>query len=279
MADKPPTMLDNAIKYAEYGWKVYPLIQGGKIPHKGSNGHLDASNDPEEVKRLFLQYGPSSNIGISLLDTEYIIIDIDLHQEGKSGFESLQELEDAYQALPDTFTVTTPRNGEHKYFKVSGLSLDRDLVDFRPGVDVLGSKVMAVPSQTEKGAYRVKSGKISDIAELPRWFLELMMQHERQKQRSNESFTVTSPTSYGNGKGRTIQLLEEVIQGIGEGERNAFFTRAFGTLLKANMDIEAAIKLMLDWNAHYVQPPLGKNELHSVLKSIVSRENKKKGCD
>ena len=279
MADKPPTMLDNAIKYAEYGWKVYPLIQSGKIPHKGSNGHLDASNDPEEVKRLFLQYGPSSNIGISLLDTEYIIIDIDLHQEGKSGFESLQELEDAYQELPDTFTVTTPRNGEHKYFKVSGLSLDRDVIDFRPGVDVLGSKVMAVPSQTEKGAYRVKSGKISDIAELPRWFLELMMQHDRQKQRSNESFTVTYPTRYGNGKGRTIQLLEEVIKGVGEGERNAFFTRAFGTLLKANMDIEAAIKLMLDWNAHYVQPPLGKNELHSVLKSIVSRENKKKGCD
>ena len=275
MEVKPLTMLDNAIKYAEYGWKVYPLIKGGKIPHKGSNGHLDASNDPEEVKRLFLQYGPSSNIGISLLDTEYIIIDIDLHQEGKSGFESLQELEDAYQALPDTFAVTTPRNGEHKYFKVSGLSLDRDLIDFRPGVDVLGSKVMAVPSQTEKGAYRVKSGKISDIAELPRWFLELMMQHERQKQRSNESFIVTSPTRYGNGKGRTIQLLEEVIQGVGEGERNAFFTRAFGTLLKANMDIEAAIKLMLDWNAHYVQPPLGKNELHSVLKSIVSRENKK----
>ena len=268
-------MLDNAIKYAEYGWKVYPLIQGGKIPHKGSNGHLDASNDPEEVKRLFLQYGTSSNIGISLLDTEYIIIDIDLHQEGKSGFESLQELEDAYQALPDTFTVTTPRNGEHKYFKVSALSLDRDVIDFRPGMDVLGSKVMAVPSQTEKGAYRVKSGKISDIAELPRWFLELMMQHDRQKQRSNESFTVTYPTRYGNGKGRTIQLLEEVIQGVGEGERNAFFTRAFGTLLKANMDIEAAIKLMLDWNAHYVHPPLGKNELHSVLKSIVSRENKK----
>ena len=128
MADKPLAMLDNAIKYAEYGWKVYPLIKGGKIPHKGSNGHLDASNDPEEVKRLFLQYGPSSNIGISLLDTEYIIIDIDLHQEGKSGFESLQELEDAYQALPDTFTVTTPRNGEHKYFKVSGLF--KHLIDF-----------------------------------------------------------------------------------------------------------------------------------------------------
>ena len=54
MADKPLTMLENAIKYAEYGWKVYPLIQGGRVPHKGSNGHLDASNDPVEVKKLFL---------------------------------------------------------------------------------------------------------------------------------------------------------------------------------------------------------------------------------
>jgi len=43
------------------------------------------------------------------------------------------------------------------------------------------------------------------------------------------------------------------------------------------MDIEAAIHLMIDWNEHYVQPPLEQSELHSVLESIVSRENKKKG--
>ena len=279
MADKPLTMLENAIKYAEYGWKVYPLIQGGRVPHKGSNGHLDASNDPEEVKKLFLKYGSNSNIGINLLKTEYIVIDIDRHQEGKSGFDAIQELEDAYQPLPDTFTVTTPRNGEHRYFKISGLSLDLDLIAFRPGVDVLGTKVNAVPSQTETGAYRVKSGNIVEIAECPRWFMEVMAQHDKQKRRSNESFTVNHPTRYGNNKGKTIQLLEEVVQGIESGNRNAFFTRAIGTLLKANMNIKAAISLIIDWNKNYVKPPLDQSELHSIIKSVVSREGKKKGCD
>ena len=52
MAMKPTTMAENAMKYAKNGWAVYPLIQGGRIPHKGSSGHLDATSDPEEVKKL-----------------------------------------------------------------------------------------------------------------------------------------------------------------------------------------------------------------------------------
>ena len=70
----------------------------------------------------------------------------------------------------------------------------------------------------------------------------LVSQSESKEPGRRESFTVNYPTRYGEGKGKTIQLLEEVIQGIGEGERNSFFARAFGILLKANMDIEAAIK-------------------------------------
>jgi len=280
MATKPPiTMMDMAVRYAENGWAVYPLIQGGKIPHAGSNGHLDASNDPEQVKKIFLQYGASSNIGLSLLNTEYITIDVDLHHEEKSGFDSLQELEDAYQALPDTYTVSTPRNGEHRYFKIPGLSLDRDLIDFRPGIDILGTKVNAAPSVTDVGAYRVKSGKITGITELPKWFIELMVQHDRQKQQPGEGFTVNYQTRYGDGKGKTIQLLEEVVKGVETGGRNSFFARAIGTLLKANMSIESAIALMIDWNKYYVRPPLSSAELHAVIKSVVSRENKKERSD
>jgi len=52
-----------------------------------------------------------------------------------------------------------------------------------------------------------------------------------------------------------------------------------GILLKANMDIEAAIKLMIDWNEYYVQPSLTDSELQAVLKSIISRENQKERGD
>lgn len=106
-----------------------------------------------------------------------------------------------------------------------------------------------------------------------------ILQPEVEESKGDGSFTSSYPTRYGDGKGKTIQLLEEVVQGICEPGRNSFFTRAFGILLKANMDIEAAINLMIDWNDRYVQPPLGQSELHSVLKSIISRENEKERGD
>lgn len=271
MAEKPITMADTALQYAENGWKVYPLIQGGKIPHKGSNGHLDASNDPEEVKRLFLQYGVSSNIGISLLNTEYIVIDIDMHTEGKSGFDSLQELEDSYQALPDTFTVTTPRNGEHKYFKVSGLSLDRDQIDFRPGIDLLGTKVNAPPSSTSDGAYRAKPGHSSSIAELPRWFLELMIQHDRQK-KSGFRMDYNQPPK---GKKFTAVFMEELLSGQAAGNRNAWVTKQYGRMVALGMDFTAAYEWIQIVNQNFVQPPLSAKELNVIVMSIAKREQQK----
>lgn len=279
MATKPPiTMMDMAVRYSENGWAVYPLIQGGKIPHKGSNGHLDASNDPEEVKKLFLQYGASSNIGLSLLNTEYIIIDVDLHHEEKSGFDSMQELEDAYQALPDTYTVSTPRNGEHRYYKISGLSLDRDLIDFRPGIDILGTKVNAAPSVTDVGAYRVKSGKITDIAELPKWFIELMVQHDKQNQMGTDFNFIANYKTPPQGKTWKAVFLEEMVGGAGDGNRNSWLTSMFGKLIYSKMDVRKAIQLIGVVNQNFVSPSIKQKELENIINSVLKREiSKTKG--
>lgn len=107
----------------------------------------------------------------------------------------------------------------------------------------------------------------------------LVLQPELEESKGEGSFTLSYPTRYGDGKGKTIQLLEEVVQGIYEPGRNSFFARTMGILLKANMDIEAAIKLMIDWNEYYVQPSLSDSELQAVLKSIISRENEKERGD
>ena len=128
MAMKPTTMADFAVKYAEHGFKPYPLIPGGKVPHKGSNGNLDGSDNPEKVKEMFIQNGINSNIGISFIDVDIIILDIDLHDEAASGFDSIRELEDAYEPLPETFTVSTPRNGLHKYYRLPGMSMNKDFI-------------------------------------------------------------------------------------------------------------------------------------------------------
>ena len=106
-----------------------------------------------------------------------------------------------------------------------------------------------------------------------------VLEPEPEEPKGEGFFTLTFPTRYGDGKGKTIQLLEDVVQGVGEGARNSFFAKAMGILLKANMDIEAAIKLMIDWNEHYVHPSLSDQELQAVLKSIISRENEKERGD
>lgn len=271
MAMKPITMLESAVKYAENGWAVYPLIQGFRIPHKGSSGHLDATSDPEEVKKLFLQYGVSSNIGISLLNTEYIVIDIDLHDESKNGHDSLKQLEDAYQPLPETFTILTPRNGEHRYFRIPGLSFNDDWVDFLPGVDLLGSKVMATPSVTDNGMYRVKSGKINNVAELPKWFIETMIQYDRQK-KSDFRMDYSQPSK---GKKFTAVFLEELISGQSEGGRNSWITQHYGRMVALGMDYAAAYTLIQIVNKNFVQPPLSAGELNNIVKSIAKREQRK----
>lgn len=76
-------------------------------------------------------------------------------------------------------------------------------------------------------------------------------------------------------KGKVVQLLEEAIQGIQEGNRNTFFTRAFGTLITANMEAELAMILLLEWNRTYCQSPLSESEMISIFNSIYEREKRK----
>lgn len=80
-------------------------------------------------------------------------------------------------------------------------------------------------------------------------------------------------------KGRIVQLLEEAVTGVGEGGRNMYFTRLYGTLVTAQMDIEIASYFVRDINALYCNPPLEEAELISVMKSIINREKRKEGND
>lgn len=86
---------------------------------------------------------------------------------------------------------------------------------------------------------------------------------------------LSPPTPNGRYKGKVIQLLEEVKQGVYTGGRNAFYTKAFGTLITAGMTPAIAIGLCVDWNEMYSQPPLSSSELNSIFNSISEREKRK----
>lgn len=284
MAMKPTTMADFAVKYAEHGFKPYPLIPGGKVPHKGSNGHLDGSDNPEKVKEMFIQNGINSNIGISLIDVDIIILDIDLHDEAASGFDSIRELEDAYEPLPETFTVSTPRNGLHKYYRLPGMSMNKDFIGFRPGLDILSTKIYAPPSMVKDaggeviGSYKVKSGKITELANLPNFFIELMVQHDKQKQMGTDFNFIANYKPPPQGKTWKAVFLEEMVGGAGDGNRNSWLTSMFGKLIYSKMDVRKAIQLIGVVNQNFVSPSIKQKELENIINSVLKREiSKTKG--
>lgn len=143
-----------------------------------------------------------------------------------------------------------------------GLPFDRSSLTY--------SQMMALPTTFNKQAFErlkvVNEGKPFKVIEA-----------QEQPQKKSAFVADYSDIGLADGKGRVVQLLEEVMDGIQEGGRNHFFAQAFGILLKANMDVNKAIKLCFDWNTHYTDEPLTQRELEGVLKSILQRELNKKG--
>lgn len=274
--DKTLTMLDIALRYADYGFKPFPMVVNTKKMYKGSNGYLDGTDDKQELVTLFEKYSVNSNIGLNMVGTNYLVLDIDQH--GKDdGFLSLAELEEELGALPPTYTVsTTTGNGEHRYYFLNGLSLDKNITALRGGIDVIGTHINAPPSRVSgtKG-YTVKSGKLDDIAELPKPYLDEIVRSYQQRQQPNFSYQMNFQGS--GSKWKIATLMEEMAKRISEGGRNEFVTKIYGTLLRTGMDTGVATHFVREWNEKYFDPPLKDRELLLILKSIAKRDTQQKG--
>ncbi len=106
-------LLDSALELAAAGWAVFPCWKSGrsaKAP-RTPHGHLDASGDPEVIRRWWSLH-PDSLIGARVPES-LLVIDIDPRNGG-----SLDALETLAGPLPATLTVWSGRDdgGRHLYF-------------------------------------------------------------------------------------------------------------------------------------------------------------------
>lgn len=101
--------LDLAI---QLGWKVFPLNKKTKTPFKDTNGHLDATDDTEQIATWFAIDYPDAGIGVATGPSGIVAADLD-RKKTKDGFQSV---EDAWLDLPTTFYYPTPNGGEHKIY-------------------------------------------------------------------------------------------------------------------------------------------------------------------
>lgn len=111
--------LQMALKLAQAGFHVFPLVPGTKVPIKDLHFKDEASRDPKAIKSWFGRF-PTRNIGIYTgrfqKDKALYVIDVDVKtHDGKASFETLNDL---YGPLTNTTKVSTPSGGEHHIFTV-----------------------------------------------------------------------------------------------------------------------------------------------------------------
>lgn len=157
-------MIDNARRYQELGWNIFPIKENEKAPAI-PNGFRGATNDIKIIEGWWSK--TAYNIGLRL--DGLCVIDIDTHGS-VNGYASLTEFD-----MPSTVTASTPSGGRHYYFKDKhGVSRK---TGFRPGIDRLTNGYVILPESTHPngGKYewmKDRSPWDLEIADLPDAFRE-----------------------------------------------------------------------------------------------------------
>jgi putative DNA primase/helicase len=217
-----------ALWYADkYGWAMVPGVIdefGRKRPWL-TGWSENASTDPDEIRRWW-SANAGSIVGLCCGMSNLIVVDIDIHDETKNGYESLHVMMNEIgrsQEWFDSLTVVSKSGGggKHYIFKApEGIDLTKRKISWRPGIDVLigGSFVVLPPSQHPSGnnyAWEV-SPEDREVGELPGELIQLLI-------RSTDAI---NPEERVNAT-RYAELLES---GSSSGERNNDLIRLIGWL-------------------------------------------------
>lgn len=150
-------MLSAARWYAEHGFPVLPLKEGGKQPIcKG--GYKSATTDAAQVIEWWMQ-SPNANIGIATGrqsdGRSLVVVDCDTHN-GQDGYGELQRYMKRYPALPPTLTAKTGGGGVHLLYLSDKpycckTNILGDFCGYSGGVDVKGAGgyIVVPPSVTQ----------------------------------------------------------------------------------------------------------------------------------
>jgi hypothetical protein len=169
---------DAALHLTQFGFKVFALMPGQKIPaiskKDGGRGCLDATDD-ENIIAAWGERFPRANIGLACgVPSGVLVIDLDPRNGSK---ESIERLAKRKQTFPPTVTAQTANGGTHLYFAYEPM-LKNSKSALAPGIDVktTGGYVVAPPSVLEGN--RRYSWLVSPLGDcfprLPRWVSEAL---------------------------------------------------------------------------------------------------------
>lgn len=177
-----PHVLPAALRYAAMGLRVLPIRPVSKAPML-NDWPTRATTDPDTIRGWWTR-APQAGVGITMgwqPDGRTIIcVDVDNHNPAQLGADTIRDLEDAYGALPDTWTAITGSGGQHQLFTVpadAGIRNDAGRL-LGPGVDIRGDggQIVVAPTIHPNGRpYEWETAPWDQaIAPAPGWLVALL---------------------------------------------------------------------------------------------------------
>lgn len=252
--------LDYALMLAKRGFRVFPLIRGGKTP--AFAGWKDAATfDPKIVEAWFSGDYFDCNVGVAT-GRGILAVDADV-KGGKLGLQSLEMIEMMGADLD--FVVTTPSGGRHAYFRVTDgqpvpNSVDR-LKDL-PGIDIRGDGGYVVAPGTP--GYEVFTE--NPTPEAPSWLLEAARGAKRHRERVDDTGEALIDLDTEQSIQRALLWLkEEAPEAIEGNGGNDTTYRVLAWLKDIGLSQERAVEIAdLHWNQSKASPPWSIEELEAI---------------
>lgn len=223
------TMLEHALAYADRGWRVFPLVSGGKVPllpacptnaalrregkptrcrgECGQDGHgcHDGTTDPDRIRRWWSEH-PDAGIGLACGSGSGVwVLDVDAD---KGGLVSAETLDRLHPDRPPTMTSRTGGGGLHLFWLMPDDSELRALVRNGagrlklpdgtplPGLDTRsdGGYVVLPPSGHPSGR-RYEWADPRGAADAPEWLLDIVTANARKTGQPAEVVRLPMPRS------------------------------------------------------------------------------------
>lgn len=275
---KTETILEQALKCSQH-FPVFPLSSYSSIPLKGTHGFKDATINQDEIRQWFSNQGKQPNYGICLQESDVFVIDID-RKNGVDGLQTLKELMGSNNLEAPT-VVETPNGGYHLYYRTK-IKIKQQ-INWKPGIDVLKNSITGPGSrkmiEKDKIAnYKMIQGTLGSIEEAPSWLMDKLLETVNPSKNvhcSNSDEQVNPIIQVGKRKKKyTAVLLETLLDGCIEGNRNNWIAKYIGTFLALGMDAEKTLRLIYLFNDNVVNPSLSEDEVNRIYLSILKAELK-----
>ena len=250
----PTELLTAALRYAEFGYRVFPCVPHGKAPLT-ERGFHDATTDSEQIERWWAKH-PTANIGLAA--EGLLVVDIDgVNNPWPSDPDHAATLASAGAV------ALTPRGGRHYLFRrPAGVNWRCSTGRIAKGVDIRtdGGYIVAVPSEIKEGMYRwAETLELDDrpeqLPEVPAWLAESL---DGLATQTSTVAHVTSETTNGTDA-----------NAIPSGQRNATLARLAGSMRRVGMGETEIAAALRETNRTRCVPPLADAEVERIAASIA----------